>query len=1666
MEELETKVTDEQPVEEVVDVVEQPIEEDTEATVTPEMQGAMNLKQMFNAKPESLKSMFPKSSSVEIIDPSRFSVGKTMVETVLENKELAMKIKDEVTVNGVSPSLEQTLREIVENGEVPEKEIMQVAIEDEGLEDEESLVSVYKRARGVRQFIQEDPSAAMLYASAESPSEKRAAFESIYDKNKDFLENPCDGIAGPCEDHIRNLQAITEEQLKKSLVKAKFSESISEMSGTELVTEFVSQLIPGLPDLAQRMTLTDNLEENGKLLGELKEYKRQELLNMSIEDRAKEMDKLLALRGELAGVKIPGLKLIEADLAMSLVDEYTTFDRVIDDVLSVFAIAAYSYPLFGAVANGAVSSVKAATSIRKMVSNIGLSQTKKDIEAYKELNQQYTDTLEYLSRTSLDKADKVNKAIREGEMTDEEVVNITGKTPEQIKIEDILTDGDKIEVTDDMRETFTLGADILSASQKEASISQALVDRFGEGVFNYTEKGAKKDFLKNLENSQLKIRGKLKVNDFKEETGEYSVTATYGNTDGKPFESSAEALETIKGNFSQLGIKDEDVKLFKKQSNGRYAEVDKNIQEQGEFVARVTQSGKASPESVSLDGYNKAVEFLGSSFDFFLTPINAFGKDFKKIANLTADRSSMLMDAFQFTTKKFESLTTDDKKVLNKLLDEGEARGDYFSDQELLKMLVTGEISTKTMDAYSSFKNSMNLSFKMDNEIQVKELNKKGYNLASFKDSNTGDEVRLAIKEVEMADLNKETKTFRAFDADKNEFVDIKREDLDNLIKDDAFTVGRQYEPMFDTSTKRMTDLTIFSKSTPTQYRKWSENDQAIGRLGGYKPRVNKGDYFIYEEVPNTTGNEPFIKAVGNFETKAQADAALRVIQSKQGDGFPSDSKYVVAESKELQREMQFGGLSTSTYSIIDELSTNTIGRRRSKNGLFSEVKVDANDSIVKIQAKTESPFETWQKFVQTKTSTYGSYDAVVALKKGFLKKYGEWFSTGFEEFPKTVDDLQLKRGVPDRIKSAMAAHLKEINKTESLAERSLVVNPLIVRSLTKLEEAVESENLVWIPKSVRKGAGSLVRATKTMLRDPTAKIKGIGYYTQIVGHPFKQALLGAAQTATVSAFTKKYANPIRAVADARNLHIGSEFLRENNVEAAREVAARFAKGSNITEQEAMSMLEAYRSSGLVGSMRLNDYFDASINLNIDPTKGKAMDTAASVLNTAKKAADFSRDIGFGFSEKANLAVSFVVFSEKYSKDMKKAIKDFTKKDWAEVARQTRSITFNQNKQNQLAFQRGDIGLLFMYTQVMVGAVQLAVLGNKTLTPFERAKYAGTSLALFGSRGTLGAEAIYEKTADRFFNSDPDYQNNDFYRELVQLGVLSVMLNASLSEATNESVQIDWTDYSTLNAGVFFMAETLMDKWDALSSGRVEALSPAFSPLVKIHGALSLGVSMFTGESFTEDFAKKDLEVLTNEFSSIFSGYNSINQAYIANANKDKFGGKITPFDSSGNPMVLNERTTTENVLAGIFGAKTLGESQYYEAQKAFRSRLENVAAEKKNVSKTIGKLYQSPQYGTVEERIKRIDIYTKSMYNAYVDAGLSSAEAISIINAGIKNAVNKDKQVEFINDVFKYNLRNGLEKEGKDLKAIQKMVENRDDESAEAIKGSLSWIFSNRGED
>jgi len=950
------------------------------------------------------------------------------------------------------------------------------------------------------------------------------------------------------------------------------------------------------------------------------------------------------------------------------------------------------------------------------------------------------------------------------------------------------------------------------------------------------------------------------------------IRAVYGPTDGS-FVSPVEAVDQMKFNFRDYGVRDDDITLLRREGAEYRPIPDKEAKElianntEGEYLLNLDYRYRFNPldfeqlqaADVKWNIFDRLVPGLSQGvlkiqrnvmdIASMLNPVLTLGA--ARLPGRAVALDKALLDLGSVFSKGYSSLKKERKEFLYDRIKEANYRGLNLGDSKLIALGHTSE-EVQLMKDWRSY---WDTHYYLENSDMAKSLRSQGFK--ALEDRKNGS--LLFAKPTKKSDA--ETSIYSpSLDA----VVQITPLQLDELYAGGG-TLANLRDPL-----RINGDIVkqIVVKGTQEQFlRTLRDTDKVLTYRPGYYTVHYKNPKFVVKNVRDKAGNISYDRAVGVANNTKDAEHMLKR-NARAAGVSPEEWGFVRGDVKNFHTER-------NEYWDVQSATGRTAQRFR------GERLEDASGTLTgSADAHILDPVESLVATSRSISRRVAFRDYLSATKTRFLQQFGQLLPKNKAKqavYPSSVEDIRKPGREND----------KDIADARTTWE---YINYLENGYINSIDEGI---------KSALRGISNVVGAkgfpkTEEMLnwasegRGLTGYAKNVAFQAYLALNPLRQAMVQGHQAIQLLAIEPRYVSTLlsREIGGFQLAHAG-------HIEAG-------AKLSGFSVKEMKDLVEEVRRVGI---------WDGVSQHNL--ARGALLDIADN-SSTVRKAVTavprLSQRIGFDSGEHFNIISAYLTFRNR-------ALRNGLDPSNAEVrdtiAAEAINYTYNMNFAGDMPYNQNSAALVMQFQQVPHKAMLQLV--NRNISPRERAQIAAFNLIVYGIPGAAFVQ---------FYNSDI-MPENQTARELLEHGLEQVMLNNLLTVTTGEETSINFRGFAAVDTEGLHDIITAM--WtDGIGETLVNtpASSLLFGRNPRIANAFGTMARYF---NLKDDYTDPTtFSQVAGEFAKIASGYSNFAKGrYALQYNK-----KINSFGD-----IVDDDVSTAEAIAQIFGFPTMEEAQAWSSK-------------------------------------------------------------------------------------------------------------------------------------
>jgi len=867
------------------------------------------------------------------------------------------------------------------------------------------------------------------------------------------------------------------------------------------------------------------------------------------------------------------------------------------------------------------------------------------------------------------------------------------------------------------------------------------------------------------------------------------------------------------------------------------------------------------------------------------------------------DRSRQTEKLFNDMLKPFTHASNKVKKQVVSLLQDGapkkgELDGMVFTADDIVARVGT-DLSEKevqaVIDGYYAVRRAADVAYQIENKaLRTKLLSD---NMMYVK-TDDFDILAAPIGEARLANVR------TAFDPKTGELVE--RAQIDELLKQ-GYRVMASKET-YGTGNKVSEFILVGGDTVAAELP-----EQVLRYRKGYFPRIYDEQYFI------TVQRTSMIK---NGETLQQSQIPVKTIMAA------TSRKEAEKLKATLQKQADDAGekviydwkhdrsLTGDGAPIAAELDLHMSSGRMffSKRGQHLE---DADGML----ANTLNPVEAVQRLTASAARMHNLDPVVDLMKRRWINTFDKDGALFQGKFPTSADAF---KAMSKQMGNEQVASARSFWDSINIVERNILNTDWWRKSMVLFGEKLESAGANKIGEFTRKTISQ---------RDPFSVARGATFMAMIVFNPLRQLFIQSRQFLFLSGIEPTYVLSGRVQGDAMNLMAGLA----NTGDGLRGASAK-AMGMDLKSYN--QLVEDFKATGLVAATDSHIIGrDAMLQASHEITNGFFGAAGQKALNMVKGVASATRKVGFDAGEIFNLSATYMIARRRFIRQ-NPGVNPRSKEALAQIAADTRSMSFGMTNVGDFAYQRGALSLPSQFFSVMHkgflnGVVPaLTKYGNKTLTKTEARRVAAGQVLLYGAAGMGLAETLDWAMDKLGIKVSPEV------KQALLGGLYDTFANYALSTIFNEDTDLQFSKHLAAGGGLFDTTKTLII--DAMNGNRslLELYGgPTTTTASRIGEALKMTGIMIganlDGVELTDAQWKDTLEM----YPRIMSGYNN----YLKASAMMRHASWV----DANRARVAVPSNDVEAYAAGLFGITGYKQQGFYDIlkdQKKHKEYIEDIA--------------------------------------------------------------------------------------------------------------------------
>lgn len=1206
-------------------------------------------------------------------------------------------------------------------------------------------------------------------------------------------------------------------------------------------------------------SLASGIVKSFSLLGESKDEIRNFVSRIPVDDRLKVAqsvrDIVLASEGSILGDK--NAMMVMDNLRNFLVEgHYTVGDRIVDDITSAIDLVG-----LGASIRSMKTGIKSAGNAAKFTRRSPISAG------------------ETVAQTNAGSANAIIRAVADDE------TGTLAKSVYNSSREDAIVNtlGPEIGLPD--------GSVRAKPSIKESDFNpdmdvvKQIAGREGNINFSTSEKASKlnvaeNDFL-NLDFSGVNVRKEMtSITHVEGGDGGVNIKTVVGPIDGG-FRNGLDGVEQVKLATRKYGIKDEDVTLLKRASDGSYkpVQLDSDMAKvDGDYLVAINHTTPYDPsDPILFDKTTVGGKFLGlidlNLFDriapklggksgsitqHLIPPSAIIDPLLTRSASVAADNSAKSIDLLVNIggkwAKKFNSLDKDSRDIIDAYIlkanhdslkfDPGKLKADGWTDD--------------MVDTVRQWKKTSDTLYELENIDLVRQSKRKGFEMFVTKDGGDA----FLVKPISNS-VAGNLKVTKVYDPEIGLIREISLSERSELYSKGG-SIAMARTPI-EVNGQSISFVRV--SNTQSNYtRALIESDRLLNYRDGHFTIYYKDPVFITQVVKNADGTE-YTKAIATAANIKDAETYLKRVRTAKPD-------------------VQFGMRSDLKGEEFEEMMWNArvnSGRtaQRTRGDMLEDASARPTDMAYRHIAPPE---ESMIRSITSISRRINMKEWVDTAKERFMRQYKDFLPTDPNTHAKYWPDDASKLVRPKDFEAGISDYTDAITTYRYIDQmESGFIN--LIDDFTKnmfkaIADTAGTKGFKYLENAARVGQSGA----------PTAWARKKAFRLLLASAPLRQVVVQASQALPVILAT----NPT-FIPKVMPYIIATRYLdRGGDVETFVKALGSYA---NMSIDEVRALEKAYRESGIASAVSAHSLIRDDLLKLVNRTpiqKAKAL---------AGKPLDFTQKVGFEFGE--NLLMKAVWLSE-YDV-LRRSGKMMDKEALNLLHARVRDLTLNMNKAGELAYNENMFSAMMQFAQAPHKAFAQIIMGNRALTRADRLKLGTAYIATYGTGfGVLFDQVILPMLGD---------VDNDT-RDIIVGGLFNVSMNKALSLAYGDDVNVDFSSSMRLleipKLGEMFESLATMDMESLVTS------SPSADLAINRAGNVVKSLYRF----FTvpeDDGSAKDV---AKTFLEMFSGASSAFKAMYAL----EYGRSI-----SKRGEVIDGDVNSMEALMKFMGFSTMDEMLSYE---------------------------------------------------------------------------------------------------------------------------------------
>ena len=876
----------------------------------------------------------------------------------------------------------------------------------------------------------------------------------------------------------------------------------------------------------------------------------------------------------------------------------------------------------------------------------------------------------------------------------------------------------------------------------------------------------------------------------------FSFRGVYG-PQNNGFSNAEDALETAKFALRNTGIDESALGLLRR-SGDKYVPTTldelKQLEASGvkvpkDFLVTVDHEYRIQPSDVTaaegwqplkvklnfFDRWTPMGGTQGTFSNILLDPQSMLDKVIVQPAVVGVDRAaaiekSLLRQIEDFATSWKKLASHEQSVALNEIHEANFLSRDY----DYTRLAASGA-SAETIDVLKKFKNYWDGVWHLKNEYFAKQLDKAGYEEYVHSSSMTNLPVRRVGKATVSGGVN-------VYDAATDTIKNLTRDDVEKLYANGG-GVAKIRQPIL-TQGGDVAEYVVHTNSAQDGYlRKFTPNSKVLNYRPGYYAIDYKDPFHIIEKVKDAKGNVVYERSVA---TAKDTNAAKTLTNRMNAQG---PNEYYYRKDVRLNNEDRF-----EREFDVNQAQGMSSFRRRGK------LLEDSTSNVTNLSSShVRNPVETMVGQAVPLSKKIALQDVIDAIKQRAVQQYSDLLPK--DEFGRPMIPRDMRK-----IKYRGGAN-QDQGRVADARTTFGYANYLEHNYVNLLDDGIKAlfHNLADVIGKFAGGkAEQLTRdlANKSLTRG----LRSISYYAYLGLAPLRQLLVQSHQAVMLAALNGGWLASTKAFSQPAYLA-----LRTLGMDVSHAAASKLAKSAWGDVATAEKVFKQFQRTGLSAAIDHQNMISGAVNdLAANMIANSRNSLVGSALKVPHTVAAISRKIGFDAGEFYNSAMSWLAHRDLAEKQ---GLNVFADDVADQVSAAARNWTGNMNAAGDLASNRNALSLIFQYTQ-NTQKLLLNLTTNRAI-PWQLKLKAGIlATMLFGTGSTI------------FLNSRLNKVQDPNAREILQNGLEGWFLNKSLSLATGQKSEIDWSGLSPYNAyGTLDMIHGLF----TTNIGEIVANSPSLS---------------------------------------------------------------------------------------------------------------------------------------------------------------------------------------------------------------------------------------------